>query len=78
MGHSFLLCQHKAAQDCVGLIQEEVQYLHAGGDALRQRTSDDCVIGAHRFQDNAHVTNGTPLHGKACEQGRQQVRCFGE
>lgn len=74
VGHSFLLSQHKTAQDCVGLIQEEVKHLHAGGDALRQRAADDCVVGTHCFQDDAHITDGAPLHGKACEQQRQWVR----
>lgn len=76
VGHSFLLSQHKAAQDRVGLIQEEVQHLHAGGDALRQCAANNCVVGTHCFQDNAHITDGTPLYSKAYEQGKQRVRCF--
>lgn len=44
-GAGGLLGQHEAAQDGVGLVQEEVQHLQAGGDPLGQRSTDDHVVG---------------------------------
>ena len=65
LGRRRPLGQHEAGHDGARLVQEAVQDLHAGGDALGQRPADDRVVPAHVLQDHAHVADGAPLHGQA-------------
>lgn len=63
------LRQDEAGHHRLLLAQEEVEHLHAGGDALRQRAADHRVVSAHGFQHHAHIPDGAPLDG----QSRQAV-----
>ena len=55
--------QHHGGQDGLRLLQEGVHGVEAGLDALGQGASHLRVVAAHGLQDEADVTDGSPLDG---------------
>lgn len=67
------LIWHKTGDDAMLLLEEFVQNVKAGDNALGH-SSTNHNIGTNCVLDNAHISNSTPLYCQACIKKKDMVR----